>query len=103
MESGCDALHLGEEFVGLFVDSRLSNQPFFVFVVVVEDVLECRVSKHSLPTIIFEVWKVVGGSGNGSEPIVKDDVKLRSDVIGLRVENKRDRAGVFPAWQFLSV
>ena len=57
--------------------------------------MERRVLKHSRPAIIVEVRKVVGGSRNRGEPIVEFDVKLWSDITGLRVENERDRTGVF--------
>ena len=108
-------MRLRKEVVGLFLVGRLSNQPIFLFIIKVA--LKRRVFEHSLPRIIIEVRKVIGRSGNGSEPIIEDDVKLRSDIAGLRVENKRDRAGVVvgesetdgasrsrsPVQQFLSV
>ena len=57
--------------------------------------MERRVLKHSPPAIIVEVRKVVSGSRNRGEPIVEYDVKLWSDINGRRVENERDRTGVF--------
>ena len=77
----------------MFIVGRLSNQPFFIFIV--EDVLKRRVPKHSFPAVVVEVWKVVGGSGNGGKPIVEDDVKLWGNVPRLRIQDERDRAGVF--------
>lgn len=77
----------------MFVIGRVNNQPFFVFVV--EDVLKRRVSEHALPTIVVEVRKIVGGSGNGSEPVIEDDVKLWGNVPRLRIQDERNRTGVF--------
>jgi hypothetical protein len=60
--------------LSLLVVGGVNNQPFFVLVI--EDVLIRRVSEHSLPALVVEIWEVVGGRRDSGEPIIKDDTKL---------------------------
>ena len=76
----------------MFVVTGLNNQPFFILVI--EDVLIGRVLEHSLPGRVIKVRKVIGGCGDCGKPIVKNDMELRSDVAGLRIQNERNRTCV---------
>ena len=76
----------------MFVPGGHGNQPFFVFII--EDVMVRQVLEHSQPTIIIEVWQFVGRCRNGGKAIVKDDVELRCDIPGLRIQNEGNGAGV---------
>ncbi len=79
--------------MSLLVVGGINKQPFFVLVI--EDVLICRVLEHSLPVLVVEVRKVVGGCGDSGEPIVEDDMNLSCDVASLRVENEGNGSCMF--------
>ena len=82
-----DSLHLGEKAFGLFVISRLSNQPFFVIVIVIVivimviyDVLIRWVLEQLKPTII--IW-----CRNGGKP-VGEDMNLWNNVARMRIQDE---------------
>ena len=79
--------------MSLLLVGGVNNQPFFILVIV--ELLIRRVSEHSLPALVIEVRKVIGGCGDSGEPIIKDDMELGCDVANLRVENEGNGTCMF--------
>ena len=71
------------------------GQPFVGQVggsIVIKRILEARVPEKLIPRL-RRSGRIIGG-GDGGEPIIEDNVKLGTDVLGREVKNQRDGTGM---------
>ena len=67
--------------VGGFISSRGG-------IIIVKKILVSAVAEELGPFVGAEVWKLFGISCHSSEPVVEDNMELRSDGTGVQVEDE---------------